>query len=1035
MTHCSQCGLSLQSALDRGGAFCEQCGFPIQASTTDHDPLIGQTLQGQYRLLEMVGWGGMGRVYRGEQTNLGRTVAIKVVHPHLVGDPQTVARFYTEARAASRLNHPNSVSIIDFGRTAQGVLYLVMEYLTGKDLARILEEQPLLPFSRITSIMMSVLSALSEAHEQSVVHRDLKPENILVKRLKTGDDLVKVVDFGLAALRVPGATSITNPGFVCGTPDYMAPEQARGEQVDGRSDLYSLGVVLFELLTGQLPYVDETPMALAMRHIHDPIPDPRRVAPTRAIPDTLAEITLRALAKSPSDRFADADDMKLELERAYEGLRTGTSPRMSLSPASSWTPSLMPHSGSAGSARPSLTPRSRMPWSRSSEQFYGRDQEVADIEHARALALQATQICDIVGPVGAGKTALLYECVRRAMASGDGVVHAGPHPSGAHVAYSPIRELLAGLFGVAESELRALALDPRMQAWLDTPLARAGLDEIVEPSGIPGLCSVLGVRGKREYDRTKAAAIALHRAVRWKLDAGGHARLVLCLDDVYDWDELSQATLRELCHSLQRAHPCPPVLVLRAYTQQAGKHDARHDAHHTIRLGGVDSATLHRLLRSTALTEALLAHAPLDRDAITPLYVEQVRARPVDRGSADESLPMNIADAVLVRMERMDAASRKLLHAISVLGLHCTLHDMEAMTPSEVRNALHDLVQRGWLSQTDDVVAFNHPFVREVIEASIPSEARKTLHAIALDLATARGERIEVQAHHAAQANVPFRALLLLERAAEAAFRQGDRRRAMALYRQGLEYSRRWLVEHGDETIDGATLTFSRKLAEVLDVMGHANEASGVLNEMLDHAPVHSRERAYMLAVLARIAMNRERYHDAHKWLEQAMAIFEHTHDALGQVTVHLTRARISHAQSDAAGGVAHYERALLLLHPPAPVAHSPQSASQEVSERTLDALLGKADALFDQAQWPQARQALEQAIQVAHTCGLAARKADALAALGSLCEIHEDPHTARSYYRDAALHAAEAGDADGAERWQRAAQQLGAGTQFPPAS
>ncbi|MDW8247659.1 MAG: serine/threonine-protein kinase, partial [Sandaracinaceae bacterium] len=229
----------------------------------------------------------MGKVYRGVQLTLNRSVAIKVIHPHLLHDPSVVARFHAEARAASRLNHPNSVSVIDFGKSEEGLLYLVMEYLEGKDLATLhLEEGPL-PFNRIVGILRGVTSVMIEAHALGIVHRDLKPENIFVRR-RAHQDEVKVLDFGLAKMHHAPPTQATLRGHICGTPDYMSPEQARGENVDGRSDIYSLGVILFELLTDRLPYPDENPTKVLLRHIRDPVPDPRVVAPGRGIPDALA---------------------------------------------------------------------------------------------------------------------------------------------------------------------------------------------------------------------------------------------------------------------------------------------------------------------------------------------------------------------------------------------------------------------------------------------------------------------------------------------------------------------------------------------------------------------------------------------------------------------------------------------------------------------------------------------------------------------------------------------------------------------------
>src|SRR5215472_17407282 len=212
MRPCPQCA----SQCDDAHRFCPSCGFPIsKVASSGEDPLVGRTLPGGYVILDLVGIGGMGRVYRAEQTNLGRTVAVKIIHPHLVGEENGAARFITEARAASRLNHPNSVAVIDFGQTQDGQLYLVMEFLRGRDLARVAYEEGPLSFRRIVNVLRQTLAALSEAHHLGIIHRDLKPENIILEPMRTGGDFVKVVDFGLAKVRV-GSTqpSITSPGIV-----------------------------------------------------------------------------------------------------------------------------------------------------------------------------------------------------------------------------------------------------------------------------------------------------------------------------------------------------------------------------------------------------------------------------------------------------------------------------------------------------------------------------------------------------------------------------------------------------------------------------------------------------------------------------------------------------------------------------------------------------------------------------------------------------------------------------------------------------
>src|SRR5689334_15418149 len=260
---CPHCGSTCASEHQ----YCPACGFPVGTmGPTGTDKFIGKTLPGGHHILDLISVGGMGRVYRAQQSALGRTVAVKIIHPHLLADENSALRFMTEARAASQLNHPNSVSVFDFGRTDDGQPYLVMEFLRGRDLARVAYEQGPLPFKRVVDVLVQALMALSEAHDLGIVHRDLKPENIILEPLRRGGDFVKVVDFGLAKLKADSAnaTNVTMPGIVRGTPDYMAPEQGRGDAIDGRSDLYAIGVILFQLLTGRLPFEAESPTQVVM---------------------------------------------------------------------------------------------------------------------------------------------------------------------------------------------------------------------------------------------------------------------------------------------------------------------------------------------------------------------------------------------------------------------------------------------------------------------------------------------------------------------------------------------------------------------------------------------------------------------------------------------------------------------------------------------------------------------------------------------------------------------------------------------------
>jgi len=278
--------------------------------------LSGRTIGGDFLLTCSVGHGAIGTVYEAEQISLGKRVVLKVLHPHLLGDRTFPARFHHEAKAASRLNHPNIISVIDFGQSEDGLLYIAMEYVAGKDLAHLLYDEFPIPLPRLCHIGRQICAALDEAHAQGVVHRDLKPENIMIEPRRQDRDFVKVLDFGIAAIQDQGADVAadleTHPGTVFGTPEYMAPEQARGEPVDARSDLYSLGVVFYQLATRKLPFVGETPLDIMKRHVQErPVPL-RNLNP--ALDAGLEALVMRMLAKKPAQRPQSAQEVSDALE-------------------------------------------------------------------------------------------------------------------------------------------------------------------------------------------------------------------------------------------------------------------------------------------------------------------------------------------------------------------------------------------------------------------------------------------------------------------------------------------------------------------------------------------------------------------------------------------------------------------------------------------------------------------------------------------------------------------------------------------------
>jgi serine/threonine-protein kinase len=312
---------------------------PLTEPPSDTDPWPGTTLADKYGIGPMLGEGGMGRVYRAVRLPDGQAVAVKILHPQLGSSPAIVQRFRREAGAARRFAHPHAVRVLDSGSTRGGVMFLVMELLEGEDLQTILDHDAPLAPGRIVDLLVQSLRAIDDAHRAGIVHRDLKPENLFVTNL-LGRDHVKVCDFGLAKILdgADGTTAITKDGYVCGTPEYMAPEQARGATLDARTDVYAVGVVLYQMLTGRIPFEAATPLAVLDKHVREtPVP-PRLARPDLPIPRALEQIALRALAKRPEDRYPSAAAMADALERAVREPTTTERPApRSRTPSSEWS--------------------------------------------------------------------------------------------------------------------------------------------------------------------------------------------------------------------------------------------------------------------------------------------------------------------------------------------------------------------------------------------------------------------------------------------------------------------------------------------------------------------------------------------------------------------------------------------------------------------------------------------------------------------------------------------------------------------------
>jgi serine/threonine-protein kinase len=780
----------------------------------------------------------MGRVYEAEQIALGRSVALKVVHPRLVGDEVTAARFQSEARTASHLNHPNSVAVLDFGKTESGQHYLVMEFLRGRDLAAILAAQGPFPATRAADIGRQICAALCAAHDLGIVHRDVKPDNVMIAPLRSGADHVKVLDFGLATVTRPGKR-ITLAGVVCGTPEYISPEQCTGQDLDGRADVYSLGVVLYELLTGALPFEGDAARLFSAHCRQTPIP-PRTRAPHRRIPAEMEEITMRALAKRPGDRWQTADEMGSALEEWIAVSRLGEAGRVCRSCghvnlATSRFCAVCGERAHGASipnvpTSPTPAPRALAPTA-ADERLFGCGSSLADLLHVRRDADRRGAAAVVVSEPGTGARTLVRELLRHAIARSDKVAWTGPVPSGAAVPFSAARGLLAAW----------LELDPEAKED-DARHAGECLGLNGEASGLAEAFSLVGAPDLDPASRIRAVGNAL-REVASRL--GRKHRLLAVVERLSRCDAYSRGALAVL------ARPPVPTGLLLVGTHAPG-FDSLWPFVRPVAPAGLPVAQAKLLVARRANgCPVELPESAAASGLVSPLYVEELVRFLHQGGTAP---PATLVDLVAARVDLLPPDARLVLQGAAILGESCLWPDLWALledVPPEP--ALSVLVDRGFLVVEGDVLSFSHPLVADVVSAGIPASARAAFHERALEVRCRHGAPIAVRAHHAMQTQGGFQALLQIDLAGEEALRRGHPETAVDYYRRAIEMSRRALS--GGDVYDpaGATIRFYCKLGRALHAANEAAHAAAILREGIELGLGGPKERALLLETLSEV--------------------------------------------------------------------------------------------------------------------------------------------------------------------------------------
>jgi serine/threonine-protein kinase len=862
--------LACSSLCHAQARFCPTCGATVrEAPTADADPFLGQILAEKYLITTLLGEGGMGRVYRADQVALEKPVAVKVLHRHLMGDEVSVARFNSEAREASRINHPNVVTVFEFGETPYGVMYLVMELLRGRPLADLIVHEHPLAFDRIVGVFRQVLSAVGAAHQVGIIHRDLKPDNVFIEQLADGFERVKVIDFGIAKRFDEYTKGLTAPGMVCGTPEYMSPEQVQGDPLDPRSDVYSLGVMLYELLTGTPPFTGGNAAEIMIRNAEtDPEP-PSAMSPDREIPAALDAIVLWALAKKREERIQSADEFRrvldswllvsgspedgaseiaatscpscnaLNVERTDRcrvcGFQLPTdSPREGLQFLVDRLGARPAGDGIVASLRAGTSSRSNLP-AVGTESLDGIPLARSDSAVVRYVPLvgrerelvAALRIVDtggalrLTGESGAGKSRLLDEVASRAREADFAVIRIGarddtlwPSP------LWPIRRAIQLLIGPEASGLDSCD----------------GVQRLLRKLGVaadwqPALCHLLG---HPESSHRRMARAALRRefpaAFRELVNARVQGRKVaLLLEDLDAMDAPSRWCIGQLLGQV-----ASPSLIC-VVTQAQVEGDA--EPCQTVSLGPLtrdESRSLAlRKLGGQELPREVSAH--LDLAGGNPFYIDAL-CRLLREGGLPEQIGRRI-ELIDARLDQLPLHLRRLLQRIAVHGGRVPLDRLEATGTEDavqLEQNLAALDGKGLVDCGADWAAASHHLLEEAMLAGMPAEARRQAHLGFLRDQVLDPRTVGAQIRHAMGAEDGERAVEALEVGAGVAFVYQDLARAIQWLQAAFQRSRlQW--GRGQSNLEAQTRTtieIGRRLSEILFVKGDLRTADAVLQEV-----------------------------------------------------------------------------------------------------------------------------------------------------------------------------------------------------------
>lgn len=909
---------------------CPVCALSMQGLPTISGPeLGGMHVEGKYALDQMIKEGGMGWIFRGRHLALSQTVAIKLMKPSAsdLGGSR-IKRFTREAQAVSMLSHPHVISISDFGQTRGGLLYIISEFIDGITLSDLLARERTLPYPRVLRLMAQIMAAVEAAHEKRIIHRDLKPENIMVMQLRSGDDFIKLLDFGIAKVSQDIPSRLTRVGEVCGTPSYMAPEQIRGQPPSVQTDIYALGVLIFELLTGRLPFEGRTVEETLSMHLYEEAPSLIASAPQPGIPEAMDVICRRAMAKETEQRFASVAEMRAAIFAQVSRKERTELPCLAChrppdSPLGFCSEHcLQPYaevvfeddSGRGLIPEPGLLAMSngQAPWPSilpSNPNLVFSPLKLAELHQQptvdipvlsfrppRDIATDQTQVSPIhrLAPGLLTETDLparqapLAEVVRFLCSSSRLLEILGPPGIGCSTVLDRAGQLASerGFRLLRASHDPTLAKTPLhpvrdliCQA-LDLPTCEVTAEELrnrtrsqgLMPEDISVLTNVFDMPRLFTHEDQSVIFRETCATVGRILEIASQEQpLCLLLDEASRYDGATQAVLSDLLPELD---PSRCKLILGAAAPYLPDADQRQELF--LRpLALPDVAILAgRMLGPESGADRRQLDALLEQSLGNPLHLLQALR------ALAEGIPLSgesLEEIVARRLARLPGPALELLQGLAIFGLGARVADLTRLGLSDEALSLptQNLLRlRGFIHEDradPPMLLVLHPLLAHIVHGTIEESRRPELHRLALELMEQARAPLTVRARHAFEAHLGKRALNLLERAGDLSMRLMDHTGAAFHHFPCALQVARWEL-HMEET-QPRCLRLTHKLAQAMRLSGHLLSAELAIEQGLAQAEQDYAARGRLELEAGRLDAQRERWDEARGHMAEAIRL------------------------------------------------------------------------------------------------------------------------------------------------------------------